>query len=230
MTALRKIEVSTGVFWIEVPDVDARILCGCPADVVKHLMKRGLIAPREKRGVRYESGPNAILLSDVMVQNGAFSNLAEFPVLQMLYRQGMILPGHPGNSGQKPLLMGSADQVLAQMRYIHRGNYGLISEEEMIEAGIGPERAHELMRMKLKFAFGAIREPGELLDTVEIEGVHVAGVLEDLPQLLGELVELRLTHRQTGQLGDVCDVLAAKTRHYPKTFARNSRVARSTSS
>ena len=170
MTGLRKIEVSTGVYWIEAPEVDARILCGCPADVVKHLMKRGLVSPREKGGVRYESGPNAILLSDVMVQNGAFSNLAEFPVLQMLYRQGMILPGHPGNNGAKPLLIGSASQVRAQMHYIYRGNYGLINEAELIEAEVDPVEAHEIMRLKLRFAFGAIRDPAELLDTVEIEG------------------------------------------------------------
>jgi len=168
MPHLRKIEVTTGVWWVEAPEAGIRVLCGCPADSVKHLIKRGLITSTERDGVPFETGPNMILLSDAMVQNGSFSNLAEFPVLQMLYRQGMILPGHPGNSGQKPLLMGSADQVLAQMRYIHRGNYGLVSEEEMIEAGLGPDRARELMRMKLKFAFGAIREPSELLDILPV--------------------------------------------------------------
>ena len=168
MPHLRKIEVTTGVWWVEAPEAGIRVLCGCPADSVKHLIKRGLITSIERDGVPFETGPNMILLSDAMVQNGSFSNLAEFPVLQMLYRQGMILPGHPGNSGQKPLLMGSADQVLAQMRYIHRGNYGLVSEQEIIDAGVPPERARELMRMKLKFAFGAIREPGELLDMLPV--------------------------------------------------------------
>ena len=168
MSHLRKIEVTTGVWWIEVPAAGIRVLCGCPADSVKHLLKRGLITSIERDGVPFETGPNMILLSDAMVQNGSFSNLAEFPVLQMLYRQGMILPGHPGNSGQKPLLIGSADQVQAQMSYIHRGNYGLVSEEEIIAAGVAPERAHDLMRMKLKFAFGAIREPTELLDILPL--------------------------------------------------------------
>ena len=36
--ALRKIEVVDGVFWIEALDADLRILCGCPADTVKHLL------------------------------------------------------------------------------------------------------------------------------------------------------------------------------------------------
>jgi hemerythrin len=166
--ALRKIEVIEGVFWVEAPCANLRVLCGCPADSVKHLMKRGLIVPTERRGVRFETGPNAILLSDVLVQNGAFSNLAEFPVLQMLYRQGLILPNHPNNTGQRPLLMGSEQQVRAQMRYIHRGNYGLTSEEELRKTGMSAERARLEMRQKLRFAFGAIRPTEDLLDTLVI--------------------------------------------------------------
>ena len=169
MVQLTKIEVMTGIFWIEAPSVDARILCGCPADVVKHLMARGLIVPVEQNGVSFESGPNVVLLSDVMVQNGAFSNLAEFPILQMLYRQGMIIPNHPGNTGRKPLLVGAGDQVRAQMQYIYRGNYGLVSQEELVEAGVDADRAAEMMRIKLKFAFGAIRHPSDLLDSLIIE-------------------------------------------------------------
>ena len=164
MIKIRKIQVTTGVFWIEIPEVKIHILCGCPADAVKHLMKRGLIVTTEKDGVAFETGPNVILLSDVLVQNGSFANLAEFPVLQMLYRQGMILPGHPNNTGEKPMIIGSEAQVKSQMEYIYRGNYGLISEEEMVESGISPEQAHDLMRLKLKFAFGTIRRTEELLD------------------------------------------------------------------
>lgn len=169
MPLLRKIEVTTGVWWIEAPQAGLYILCGCPADSVKHLMKRGLIVSTEAQGIPFETGPNAILLSDAMVQNGNFSNLAEFPVLQMLYRQGMILPNHPGNTGVNPLLIGSSDQVQAQMQYIYRGNYGLVTEEEIVEAGETPERARELMRMKLKFAFGKIRHPAELIDTLAVD-------------------------------------------------------------
>jgi hemerythrin len=169
MAALRKIEVSTGICWVEAPSVNRRILCGCPADAVKHLMKRGLVLPTESNGVVYESGPNAILLSDVMIQNGVFSNLAEFPVLQMLYRQGMIVPGHPGNTGSRPVLIGSPAQLRAQMAYIHRGNYGLVSQDELIAAGVPQAEARDMMRLKLKFAFGAIRDPSDLLDTVAVE-------------------------------------------------------------
>lgn len=164
MARMFKIDVIAGMAWIHVPDADVRVLCGCPPDSVKHLMRRGLIRPLEVAGIKCETGPNAILLSDVMVQNGAFCNLAEFPVLQMFYRQGLLLPGHPNNTGAKPILIGRRDQVDAQMQYIYRGNYGLISEQELVETGLAPELARDMMRLKLKFAFGHIRHPSELLD------------------------------------------------------------------
>ncbi len=169
MRKIRKIEVIKGVYWVEIPDASLYILCGCPADSVKHLMQRGLILPTEQDGVIFENGPNVILLSDVMLQNGHFSNMAEFPVLQMLYRQGMILPNHPNNTGQIPLIIGSAEMIRAQMRYIYRGNYGLISEEELLAAGASAETARQLMRMKLRFAFGSIRETEEFLDSHILE-------------------------------------------------------------
>ena len=164
MTGLRKIKVAAGIEWIEVPEANLRMMCGCPADSVKHLMRRGLIVPTEKDGVSFETGPNVILLSDSMMQQGSFCNMGEFPVLQMLYRQGMILPGHPNNNGEKPLLIGSREQVTAQMEYIYRGNYGLVTEKEIMAAGVAPEQAKDLMRLKLKFAFGEIKRPRDLLD------------------------------------------------------------------
>ncbi len=160
-----RIDVARGIQWVEVPEAGLRLLCGCPADAVKHLIKRGLIVRREVNGVVAETGPNAILLSDLPVQNGELSNLAEFPVLQMLYKQGMLVPGHPANSGSKPLLIGSADQVESQMRYIYRGNYGLVSREEIVETGVSAERAAQIMRLKLAFAFGRIRPTQDFLDS-----------------------------------------------------------------
>lgn len=169
MQKIKKVEVIKGVFWVEIPEANLFLLCGAPEDATKHLMRLRLIVPTEKDGVVFETGPNAILLSDVALQNGKFCNLAEFPVLQMLYRQGMLIPGHPNNTGIKPMLVGSADQVDAQMKYIYRGNYGLTSADEIVAAGTSPERAEMLMRMKLKFAFGRILPTEELLDSRVIE-------------------------------------------------------------
>ncbi|CAB1074836.1 Response regulator [Olavius algarvensis Delta 1 endosymbiont] len=169
MQKIFKIQVTNGLLWVEIPELDLRIMCGCPADSVKHLMKRGLIAAREKDGVAFESGPNAILLSDIPVQNGFFSNLSEFPVLHMYYRQGMIMPGHPNNTGLKPLLIGSEEQIKAQMEYIYRGNYGLISKDEIIDAGVSPEMARHMIRLKLKFRFGSIKPTEEFVESIVVD-------------------------------------------------------------
>ncbi|MHC1730315.1 MAG: bacteriohemerythrin [Syntrophobacteraceae bacterium] len=166
---IRKLQVSPGVFWIEVPEAGLRVLCGCPADSVKLLIKKGLITEVRENGYIFETGPNAILLSDTLIQNGVFSNLAEFPVLQMLYKQGMAIPNHPGNSRRKPLLIGSGAQLKAQKEYIYRGNYGLCSYEELQEAGADPPTAWSLFRMKQKFAFGKIRQTDELIESLPLE-------------------------------------------------------------
>jgi hemerythrin len=173
LNKLIKTQVLNGVFWISVPEADVFVVCGCPEDVVKHLMQRGLIQNVNRNGVEFENGPNMILLSDVSIQNGTFCNLGEFPVLQMLYRQGMIIPGHPNNKGQKPLIMGSKNQIKAQLDYIYRGNYGLTTKQEIMDAGESSDSADEQMAMKLSFAFGKILDSNELLDSLEITNEHV---------------------------------------------------------
>lgn len=214
MARLRKFHVTTGVYLVEAPEFGLSILCGCPGDVVKHLMRRGLIVEAEANGVRYETGPNTILLSDVMLQNGMFSNLGEFPVLQMLYLQGMIVPGHPNNHGQKPLLVGLPEQVDTQMRYIHRGNYGLNSREELIAAGATSAQADEMMAMKLRFSFGHISSPEELLDTLPLAGE---------PVMVRDAVELRRLALNVFQfkLGDeiaMVDLNLPPDQHYPAPY------------
>lgn len=161
---LQLFRVSAGVYWLQIPEANLYILCGCPADVVKHLKQMQYIAETDKG----ETGPNAILLSDSLVQQGEFSNLAEFPILQMLYLQGMIIPGHPGNLGIKPVLIGHEDQVNAQLEYIYRGNYGLTSVEEIMQTGLSEAEASRLMRLKLAFAFGEIKTSDTLLDTCPV--------------------------------------------------------------
>ncbi|HEY7985726.1 MAG TPA: cyclic nucleotide-binding domain-containing protein [Methylophilaceae bacterium] len=200
--SLRKVFVTAGVYYVEIPEAGLYLLCGAPADSVKHLIKRGLINTTEKNGAVFENGPNAILLSDAAVQNGHLCNLAEFPVLQMLYRQGMLIPNHPNNTGRKPLLIGMPEQLGAQLRYIHRGNYGLISTEEMVKAGIDEAEAEELMRIKLKFAFGHIVPPDQFLDclpladeALELEGgVRIERLHHNLFKIShgGESVEVDL--------------------------------------
>jgi DNA-binding response OmpR family regulator/CRP-like cAMP-binding protein len=173
---LRTTKVTTGVYWVQVPEAGLSILCGSPEDVVKHLMLRGYIQEESRPGAPCETGPNVILLSDLMLQNGRFANMAEFPVLQMLYRQGMILPDHPNNTGRKPILVGSPEQVAAQLAYIYRGNYGLASHEELRAAGLTDAEAERHIALKLGFAFGKIRPSEDLLDSriVGREPVEIA--------------------------------------------------------
>ena len=166
--SIRKLFVTDGVYFVEIPDAGVYLLCGAPADSIKHLLRRGIIQVTERDGVASENGPNAILLSDTMVQNGHLCNLGEFPILQMLYRQGLAIPGHPNNTGHKPKLIGTPEQLAAQLRYIHRGNYGLISVDEMMLAGIGAAEAEALMRIKLYFAFGRIAPPEEFVECVTL--------------------------------------------------------------
>jgi hemerythrin len=173
LSKISKTHVANGIYWVEVRDANLCILCGCPADSVKHLMKKGLILNKKINGINAETGPNAILLSDFSIQNGSYANFAEFPVMQMLYRQGMILPGHPNNTGLKPMLIGAEKQVESQIQYIYRGNYGLVTEKEILDTGVSSKTAHELMRMKLKFAYGKIRPIEGFFDTTIIRNDSV---------------------------------------------------------
>jgi hemerythrin len=168
MARLTKTLVAPGIVWVEAPEAGFRLLCGCPGDAVKHLIRHGLIREDGRDGVGFETGPNAILLSDLPEQNGMLCNLAEFPVMQMLYRQGRIMPGHPNNDGRRPLLIGDPDQLEAQLRYIFLGHYGLADRGDLIAAGVVPALVDDLMAMKLKFSFGRIRPTAELLEAVPL--------------------------------------------------------------
>ena len=168
---IQKSKIIEGVYYIQIPEVNLYIQCGSPAESVKHLIKQGFITKTSKDGIEFETGPNAILLSDIMIQNGEFSNISEFSVLQMLYRQGLILPNHPNNTGLKPLLIGHENQVNSQMQYIYRGNYGLVSQEEIESCGIDTSTAKELYNMKLRFAFGKLHAPSSLLDSCFVDTV-----------------------------------------------------------
>jgi len=166
MGLITKRKVQEGVYWVEIPETDLRILCGCPADSIKHLAIKGFLPVVEMGGVQVEYGPNAILLSDVLFQNGSLSNLAEFPILHMFYTQGMILPDHPNFKSPKPLIIGKKAQIKAQLEYLHRGNYGLVSEHEFLDAGESKEFADENLRMKLRFSQGEFTHPKKQMRSV----------------------------------------------------------------
>lgn len=172
---ISKKKVTEGVYFISIPEVNLHIQCAAPIESVKHLIHQGHIASTTKNGVTFQTGPNAILLSDVMIQNGEFCNMSEFSVLQMLYKQGLMIPNHPNNSGLKPILIGNKRQVNAQMNYIYRGNYGLISQEEIESCGLSSAEAKAIYNMKLRFAFGKLQPVSDLLEScfVEYEKIEI---------------------------------------------------------
>ena len=157
-------EIIKGITWVEIPEAELYLCCGCPADTVKHLKKAGLINRREHDGYVSETGPNALLLSDAMIQNGQLSNLTEFPVLQMLYLQGLNIPGHPNYQKGRPILIGIEEHIESQINYIYRGNYGLISLEEILSTGMEAELARKIFDVKMNFAYGRISSSEELID------------------------------------------------------------------
>ncbi len=163
------VKVTTGLYWVEIPDKNFYLMCGCPMDSIKHLTNKGIIKPVEGASQYTETGPNAILLSDIPVQNGYFSNLAEFPILHMMYKQGMVLPGHPRNDGSKPWIIGTSGQVEAQKNYIFRGNYGLAAKEEFYCSGCDETIIDNAWQLKMKFNFNTILEPEKLIDTTIID-------------------------------------------------------------
>jgi len=170
---IKKTKIINGLYYIEIPEANLYIQCGAPVESVKHFIKKGFIRDVSKDNITYECGPNAILLSDIAIQNGEFSNMSEFPILQMLYRQGTILPNHPNNTGIKPLLIGLESQIISQKEYIYRGNYGLVSKSEIEKCGISKEYANDLYRLKLKFAFGELKSADKLINTCILENNKV---------------------------------------------------------
>ncbi len=163
MSLIFKKHISPGIIWVAIEEADLYICCGCPADTAKHLKKAGVVNRVSIDGQDCEDGPNAILLSDVFIQNGQIANLAEFPMLQMLYLQGMNVPNHPNYQKNKPILIGYENQIDAQLSYISLGNHGLSDIEEIMEAGISPENADKIFATKLHYSGGEIKNIQELV-------------------------------------------------------------------
>lgn len=174
MVWFEKVKLGPGLYWLEIKEAGLRVLCGCPADSVKYMKKRGLIRVLEDGGHSVETGPNAILLNDLPIQKGDFSNLSEFPILQIFYRQGYLIPGHHNFKKKKTMLIGTQEQIQSQLEYIFLGNYGLTSKEELVACGVDEDMAHRMMKVKLQFAFGSIDHPKEHFESFVVDKQEMA--------------------------------------------------------
>ncbi|NIZ19304.1 MBL fold metallo-hydrolase [Entomospira culicis] len=166
---MRKFQITNGVYFLDCHEVGMRILCGCPMDSVKLLMRAGFIQRIEDEQWLWESGANAILLSDVSVQNGSFSNLTEFPLMHMMYNQGLALPNHPGYTGSKPMILGIPEQIAGQIEYLDRGINGLTADELASVDDISEEQKREVSIFKKRFKYGDPKTSKDLVNFFEIK-------------------------------------------------------------
>lgn len=173
MSYIFKKHITTGVTWIAIDEADLYICCGCPADTVKHLKKNGIISSIEKDGVRIENGPNAVLLSDTLIQNGQVANLTEFVILQMLYLQGVNIPVHPNFKNWNPLLIGYEKQIQMQLGYVSVGNHGLSSIEEIVKGGVTEEQARKIFATKVYYSGGKVSPMEEIIDSCILDDQSV---------------------------------------------------------
>lgn len=140
---MNKTDITKGISYLEVPEENLRILCGCPENSIKFVMQKGLTKPVVINGFKLVSGPNAILLSDISLLNSHFLNFSEFPVLHHQFFQGAAFNG----TNEKFTLIGSSRSVENQFRYIKRGLWGLESREELFSAGLDSESTDKILAM-----------------------------------------------------------------------------------
>ncbi|NIZ47375.1 cyclic nucleotide-binding domain-containing protein [Entomospira nematocerorum] len=166
---MRKFQITNGVYFLDCHEVGLRILCGCPMDSVKLLMRAGFIQRIEDENWLWETGANAILLSDISVQNGAFANLTEFPLMHMLYNQGLGVSNHPGYTGKKPMILGIPEQLEGQIEYLDRGVNGLTPEELDNIDDIDNDVKREIQVFKKRFKYGKPQSSRDLVDFFEVK-------------------------------------------------------------
>ena len=204
-------KIAHGLFWVEIPEQNLRLMCGSPADAIKHLTLKGKVKHAPVDGFFAETGPNGIILSDLFAQKGQLSNLTEFPLLHMLYKQGLLIPGHPNQGGARPVLVGDPEQLKRQKEYFFRGNSGIVKEEEYEPFGVPLETAREWISIKKRFAYGHFPIADELFDCIEITrgkvelrpGVELTRLAVNVFEISykGEAIEIDLNLEQGEQYG-----------------------------
>jgi len=147
--------------YIDILEADVRILCTSPTNIVKSMKRKNIISSFEKDGVCLDTGPSVILLSEEKIKEGCFVNLIEFPVLQMLYKQGFVF-----SDKQKPIIIASSYlQICPQVEYIDMGINGITNIEKIIQNGLSKTEATDILEMKLGFGEGKFNS---FLDIVDV--------------------------------------------------------------
>ncbi len=152
------INVCAGCYWLEIPEENFSIICGCPDGFIKHVQKQGLIHDMPDG---FKSGPNAILLNEVSIERPERFNLSEFAVLHMIYRQS--------KNGIPPLIIGTEQQLKEQFNYLLYGNFGFVHKEDYIKLGFTEEEGRAFIAIKRYFAGNAFGNLNQLVDSKVLE-------------------------------------------------------------
>lgn len=183
---MKSIELFPGCYWVSIPDVDLRMLCGAPPDVMKLLAANQLIEAYEIDDFYTEEGPNVILLYEDDCIKGMAANLSEFPILQMFYMQGLGVEQHPNFKKERPLLIGTHDILKKQLDYIEAGNNGL-NYVEMSKTGSLPDVVDIWFHMKAQFA-GTV----DMMALVDKQEIADQDKIEIKPEVFLERIEKNL--------------------------------------
>ena len=155
-----------GVFYLSVGDHS--LLAGCPPEIVKVLMQRGL------------KSPNFILLPDRPVSHGESQVAVEFPLYHHLFVGGKLA------SGERLGLIGNQRRVQAARELLDLTLFGP-DAQQMADWGMPAQQAEELSRetrsFHLKDAHGKVLPLDSLITTQ---------VLEDGPLDLGWCILRRI--------------------------------------
>ncbi|MBL0691376.1 MAG: MBL fold metallo-hydrolase [SAR324 cluster bacterium] len=150
-SAIELLNIAPGLYWLSIEEPNLRLLGGVIPDAMKHLAAKDMISPYYIKDVYSEHGPNTILLNEELYVQGMVANLSEFPILQMLYMQGMGLSFHPNFKEEEPLIIGLKERVESQLKYINYGNNGL-NYLEMVTSDLPIDKVELWYYMKARFA------------------------------------------------------------------------------
>ena len=113
---------------------------------------------------RLQLSYNGVVYPDKSIQQYQSCNLIEFPLFHAMYVQGMTM------RGEKPILVGTAEQLIQAGEAFRRGVYGFFSESEMLNCDL-PEQQIKVLMNEIKGLASnqIIKEVDELLELVTLQ-------------------------------------------------------------
>lgn len=164
MKKIIKTKLTEACYYVSIEEENFNLLCSSPADINNYLDKNNLIAKKILADKIFETGPNSILLSDVLVQNYQVSNLCENPIFHMFYKQNLLSSVYKTSTNKKPIIIGDSKQIDSQLEYITRGNYGLLNDFEFSNLDLDEEQISNIIDYKLYFDLKNVFSNNDLLD------------------------------------------------------------------